>query len=401
MPETSKPIYLDNNATTPLDGRVLEAMLPYLTGEFGNPASSTHAFGWSAEAAVDVAREKLAEAVGASSEEITFTSGATESDNMALLGIIRPGDHLITSATEHEAILETANYLAKAGVAVTILPVDEHGVVSPDSLREAMNAETTLVSIMLANNETGTMNPVRELADVSHEHGVPFHTDAAQALAKVPTNVEDLGVDMMSLSAHKAYGPKGVGALYVRRRPAAGVRRFRLSPLLRGGGQERKLRSGTLNVPGIVGFGSAAGIGAKSLPEEAERILSFRDRLHERLRAGISNLRLNGHFEKRLPNTLNVSFPGVDVGDLLGALPGVAASAGSACASLDAEPSHVLEAMGADDGSSAAVRFSLGRFTTDEEVERAGETVAEAYEALAREKAGSRKTPTPDSRSEL
>ncbi|MBA2692771.1 MAG: cysteine desulfurase [Rubrobacter sp.] len=391
MTETAKPVYLDNNATTPLDPRVLEEMMPYLTEEFGNPASSTHAFGWNAEAAVDVARERAAEAVGASPEEIIFTSGATESDNAALLGMLRPGDHLITAATEHEAILETAYYLAKAGVEVTVLPVDEHGVVSPDSLRAAMHCETTLVSIMLANNETGTMNPVGELADIAHERGVPFHTDAAQALAKVPVNVEELGVDMMSLSAHKAYGPKGVGALYVRRRTAAGVRRFRLSPLLRGGGQERRMRSGTLNVPGIIGFGKAAELGASSFSEERERLSSLRDRLHEILRQRIPDLRLNGHPERRLPNTLNVSFPGVDVGDLLGAMPDVAASAGSACASLDAEPSHVLEAMGAEDGDSAAIRFSLGRFTKDEEIERVGKTVVEAYEGLAHEKAASRK----------
>ncbi len=394
MPETSKPIYLDNNATTPLDERALEAMMPYLTREFGNPASSTHAFGWTAEAAVAVAREELAEAIGASPEEITFTSGATESDNTALLGMLRPGDHLIISATEHEAILDTANYLAKMEVKVTTLPVDEHGVVSPERLREAMRSETTLVSIMLANNETGTMNPVGELAEVAREHGVPFHTDAAQALGKVPVSVEDLGVDMMSLSAHKAYSPKGVGALYVRRRPVAGVRRFRLAPLLRGGGQERRMRSGTLNVPGIVGFGRAAEIGARSLAEEGERLASLRDRLHEIFREFIPGLRLNGHPEKRLPNTLNASFPGVDVGDLLGALPDVAASAGSACASMNAEASHVLAAMGVgvEDGTSAAVRFSLGRFTKEEDIERAGKMVVEAYEALAREKAASRKS---------
>lgn len=387
MPEASKPIYLDNNATTPLDGRVLEAMMPYLEGDFGNPASSTHAFGWTAEAAVEVAREELAEAIGASPEEITFTSGATESDNMALLGMLRAGDHLITSATEHEAILETAGYLAKAGVEAALLPVDGHGVVSPDSLRETISAETTLVSIMLANNETGTVNPVGELAEIAHEHGVPFHTDAAQALGKIPVNAEELGVDMMSLSAHKAYGPKGIGALYARRRPAAGVRRFRLSPLLRGGGQERRMRSGTLNVPGIVGFGKAAEIAARSLAEEGAKTSALRDRLHELLRESIPGLRLNGHPQKRLPNTLNVSFPGVDVGDLLGASPDVAASAGSACASLDAEPSHVLEAMGVDDRNSAVVRFSLGRFTTKEEIGHVGKTVFEAYENLAKEKA--------------
>jgi len=233
------PIYLDNNATTPLDERVLEAMLPYLKEHFGNPSSTTHAYGWTAAAAVDVAREELAEAIGASPEELTFTGGATESDNLALLGLLRPGDHLVTAATEHEAILESAHHLACAGVRVTVLPVDGYGVVSPDALDEAVEPETKLVSVMLANNETGTINSMRELVEIAHERGVAFHTDAAQALAKIPLDVEELGVDMLSVSAHKCYGPKGVGALYVRRRPTPGVQRVRLEPLLRGGGQER------------------------------------------------------------------------------------------------------------------------------------------------------------------
>lgn len=365
------PIYLDNNATTPLDERVLEAMLPYLRGEFGNPSSATHAYGWTASAAVDLAREEMAEAIGASPEEITFTAGATESDNIVLLGLLRPGDHLVTAATEHEAILETAHHLARAGVRVTVLPVDRHGVVHSDALDEALEPETSLVSIMLANNETGTLNPVRELAEVAHERGIPFHTDAAQAFCKVPVNVEDLGADLVSISAHKCYGPKGVGALYARRRPRPGVRRSRPGPIHFGGGQERGIRSGTLNVPGIVGLGRAAALGASSLSEEAERIRALRDRLHEALIAGVSGLRLNGHPEDRLPGTLNISFPNVDVGELLGALPDLAASAGSACASLDARPSHVLEAMGLKEGSWATVRLSLGRFTTGEQVEGA------------------------------
>ncbi len=372
------PIYLDYNATTPLDERVLEAMLPYLKGEFGNPSSATHAYGWTASAAVDLAREGLAEAIGASPEEVFFTAGATESDNMALLGLLRPGDHLVTAATEHEAILETAHYLARAGIRVTVLPVDGHGVVPPDALAEALEPTTRLVSIMLANNETGTLNPVRELAEVAHERGVPFHTDAAQAFCKIPVDVEDLGVDLMSISAHKCYGPKGVGALYVRRRPRPGVRSARPEPILFGGGQERGIRSGTLNVPGIVGLGEAACVGDAALPEEGERIGALRDRLHDALRAEVPGLRLNGHPTQRLPGTLNVSFPGADVGELLGALPEVAASAGSACASLDAGPSHVLEAMGLRDGSWATVRLSLGRFTTREEVEKAADMIVRA-----------------------
>ena len=376
------PIYLDNNATTPLDERVLGAMLPYLREHFGNPASSTHAFGWTAGAAVALAREELAASVGASPEEILFTGGATESDNMALLGLLRPHDHLVTAATEHEAILETAHYLERGGVRVAILPVDGHGVVSPNALREAIEPETALVSVMLANNETGTLNPIRELAEVSHEFGVPFHTDAAQALCKIPVDVEELAVDLMSLSAHKCYGPKGVGALYVRRRPAPGVRRVRPEPLLHGGGQERGLRSGTLNVPGIVGLGKAASLGAAALPEEAARISDLRNTLLERLRSGIPDVRLNGHPTERLPGTLNVSFPGLDVGELLGALPDVAASAGSACASSNSEPSHVLRAMGLEDAWAAAVRFSLGRFTTPDEIERTAALVVRAVGEL-------------------
>ena len=376
------PIYLDYNATTPLDARVLDAMLPYLKGEFGNPSSATHAYGWTASAAVDLAREEMAEAIGASPEEITFTAGATESDNMALLGLLRPGDHLVTAATEHEAILETAHHLARAGMRVTVLPVDREGVVHPDALAEALESQTRLVSIMLANNETGTLNPVRELAEVAHVRGIPFHTDAAQAFCKIPVDVDDLGADLMSISAHKCYGPKGVGALYVRRRPRPGVRRARPEPILFGGGQERGMRSGTLNVPGIVGLGRAASVGAAVLPQEAERIRTLRDGLHGALGAGVPGLRLNGSPENRLPNTLNVSFPGIDVGELLGALPDVAASAGSACASLDAGPSHVLEAMGLKGGSWATVRLSLGRFTTGEEVERASEMLVRAAAGL-------------------
>ncbi|MCA3748744.1 MAG: cysteine desulfurase [Rubrobacter sp.] len=376
-------IYLDYNATTPLDERVLEAMLPYLRERFGNPSSAAHPFGWEAAAAVDLAREELAGAIGASPEEILFTSGATESDNWALKGVLRPGDHLVTAATEHEAVLEAARSVSRAGVRVTVLPVDAHGVVHPDALREEISPDTRLVSVMLANNETGTLNPIRELAEVAHERGVPFHTDAAQALGKVPVDVDELGVDLMSLSAHKCYGPKGVGALYVRRRPPRGVRRVRPSPLLDGGGQERGLRSGTLNVPGIVGFGRAAALAVEALPEEARRVFSLRDALFRLLRSGVPGLRLNGHPERRLPNTLNVSFPGVEVGELLGAVPGVAASAGSACASLRAGPSHVLEAMGAERQGWAAVRFSLGRFTTREEVERAAELVVGTWRELA------------------
>ncbi len=376
-------IYLDNNATTPLDERVLEAMLPYLREHFGNPSSSTHAYGWTAGAAVDVAREELAAAIGASPEEVFFTSGATEADNWILLGVLRPGERLLISATEHEAILESARYLERCGVRVTVLPVDRFGVVDPETLREAITPETTLVSIMLANNETGTLNPVADLAEVARESGVPFHTDAAQAPGKVPVDVEKLGVDLMSLSAHKCHGPKGIGALYVRRRPRRGVRRVRPMPLLHGGGQERGLRSGTLNVPGIVGFGRAATLAAEALPEESERTAKLRDKLWEGLSASVPDVHLNGHPAERLPNTLNVSFPGVRAVDLLGTLADVAASSGSACASSRAKPSHVLRAMDlGEERALSSVRFSLSRFTTREEVERAVGLVTYAVSEL-------------------
>ncbi len=379
MPGETSPIYLDNNATTPLEGRVLETMLPYLKENFGNPSSSTHAYGWTAEAAVDVAREELAATVGASPEEIFFTSGATEADNWALSGTLRPGDHLVISATEHEAILETAGHLERSGIRVTVLPVDRFGMVRPEDLRDALEPETKLVSVMLANNETGTINPIRELAEVAHERSVPFHTDAAQALGKIPVDVEDLGVDLMSLSAHKCYGPKGVGALYIRRRP----RRVRPEPLLYGGGQEWGLRSGTLNVPGIVGFGRAAALTAGSLPEEGERLRKLRDSLWRGISSRIPGARLNGHPERRLPNTLNVSFPGVRAGDLLAEMPEVAASAGSACASASPEPSHVLRAMGLEeDVTLSSIRLSLGRFTTQDEVEKAVKHLARSASML-------------------
>ena len=375
-------IYLDNNATTPLDERALEAMLPYLRENFGNP-SSAHAHGWTAEAAVELAREELAGSIGASPEEVVFTSGATESDNTALYGMLHPGDHLVTTATEHEAVIESVKDLRSRGVRVTVLPVDGFGLVSPEDLREVVSPETTLVSIMLANNETGAVNPVRELAEAAHEAGIPFHTDAAQALGKVPIDVERLGVDLMSLSAHKCYGPKGVGVLYVRRRPLSGVRRARPEPLLRGGGQERGLRSGTLNVPGIVGFGRAASLAAEALQGESERIAGLRDTLWDRLVAGFPEARLNGHPEARLPNTLNVSFPGVGAGELLAAMPDVAASAGSACASASPEPSPVLRAMGVDEELAlSAVRFSLGRFTTSGEVEAAAGHISRAVREI-------------------
>lgn len=374
------PIYLDYNATTPLDRRVLDAMLPYFREQFGNPASSSHAFGWTANAAVEVAREHLAAAIGATPEEIVFTSGATESNNMALRGIVGPGRHLIVSATEHKAVLDTAEVLRRSGIAVTMLPVDATGRVAPAVLRDALRPETALVSIMLANNETGTLNPVQALAAVAHDDGVPVHTDATQALGKIPLDVNALDVDFMSLSAHKCYGPKGVGLLYVRRRP----RRARLEPLLYGGGHERGMRSGTLNVPGIVGFGRAAEIAQQCLAEERATTTARRDRLWARLRQGIPQAVLNGHPTLRLPNTLNCSFPGVTASDLLAALPDMAAAAGSACTSAHPEPSHVLKAMGlSEQRIRGAIRLSLGRFTTDAEIDHAANAIIAAVGVLA------------------
>lgn len=373
-------IYLDNNATTPPDERVLEAMLPYLKEHFGNPASKAHSFGWEAEAVVDVAREELAVSIGATPDEIIFTSGATESNNLALKGLLQSGDHLIIAATEHSSVLDTAEYLRTQGLEVTVLPVDRYGVVEPEVLRDAITPRTALVSIMLANNETGTLNPVRELAEVAHEYGVPFHTDATQALGKVPLDVEELGVNLMSLSAHKCYGPKGVGALYVRRRS-----RLRLQPILHGGGHERGLRSGTLNVPGIAGFGRAAAIAVESLSYEAARINKLREDLWERLRTGIPGSILNGHPEDRLPNTLNITIPGLAVEELLSVLMDVALSTGSACASGRVEPSHVLAAMGlSEELASSSIRISLGRFTTEEEVKEAAARIVRAVNEVRR-----------------
>lgn len=379
------PIYLDNNATTPLDARVLERMMPYLTTEYGN-ASSAHSLGGAAGAAVDVARQEVAEAIGASPEELTFVSGATEADNTALLGCLRPGERLITAATEHEAILETARYAESAGAGLTVLQVDERGIVSPEALRKTLaeGPPAALVSIMLANNETGTVNPVAALAEVAHEHGVPFHTDAAQAPGRIPVDVEELGVDLLSLSAHKFHGPKGVGALYVRRRHSEGVRRAHPEPLLRGGGQERGLRSGTLNVPGIVGMGRAATLASEALGGEAERIAGLRDELSRAILGEMPEARVNGHPVERLSNTLNISFPGVRAAELLAAAPRVAASAGSACASESPEPSYVLRAMGVDrETALSSMRLSLGRFNTGEEIEEAAERLIRAARSYA------------------
>jgi cysteine desulfurase len=366
------PIYMDNNATTPVDPRVLEAMLPYFTTDFGNAASKSHAFGWRAEEAVEAARAEVARLVGGEARELVWTSGATESDNLALKGAARfhaaRGRHLVTCKTEHKAVLDSAKALERLGFEVTWLDVEPDGRLDPERVRRALRPDTVLVSVMHANNETGVVHPVAEIARRCREAGVLVHCDAAQSAGKLPVDVEALGVDLLSLSAHKVYGPKGVGALWVRRRPA----RARLLPEMDGGGHERGLRSGTLNVPGIVGFGKAAELARLEGPAEAERVRALRDRLQAGLLAGLGGVAVNGSLEHRLPGTLNVSFSGVEGEALLLAARDVAVSSGSACTSASLEPSYVLRAMGVSDAlAHASLRFGLGRFNTEEEVDHA------------------------------
>lgn len=368
------PIYLDYHATTPIDPRVLTAMLPYLTEHFGNAASRTHAFGLRAEAAVTVAREAVAEALGAEPGEIVFTSGATESDNLAILGAARAnrakGDHVVTSSIEHRAVLDPFRQLEKEGFQVTFLPPDRHGVTSAEAVAAALSDRTILVSVMAASNEIGTLNPIAAIGRLCKERGALFHTDAAQAFGKVPLAVHALGVDLLSLSAHKICGPKGIGALYVR----ALNPRARLEPILFGGGHEKGLRSGTLNVPGIVGLGAAARIAVAEMAEEDARVRALRDRLEKRLREEIPGAFVNGSPTERLAGNLNIGFPGVRADGLMMDVREVAVSAGSACTSATPEPSHVLRGLGlSPEEANVSIRFSLGRFTTGEEVDAAAE----------------------------
>jgi cysteine desulfurase len=377
------PIYLDNHATTPMDPEVLKAMLPFFTDVFGNAASRNHEFGWTAEAAVEKARAQVARLIGASEKEIIFTSGATESDNLALVGVAEmykeKGNHIITTPIEHKAILDSCHHLESKGFEVTYLPVDEYGRVSPEQLRAAITPKTILVSIMFANNEIGTINPIAELGKVCKEKGVLFHTDAVQALGKVPVDVEAMGIDLLSLTAHKIYGPKGVGALYVRRKNP----RVRLAPMVHGGGHERGMRSGTLNVPGIVGFGKAAELAFKLMPEERARLTKLRDRLWDGLRAELDEIYLNGHPTERLCNNLNVSFAFVEGESLMMGMKELAVSSGSACTSASLEPSYVLKALGVgEDLAHTSIRFGLGRFTTDEEIDFAIRKVVSTVQKL-------------------
>ncbi len=364
------PIYLDNHSTTPCDPRVLETMLPYFTEKFGNAASRNHSFGWEAEEAVEVARKQIARLIHADAKEIIFTSGATESDNLALQGVVEmyreKGDHIITSSTEHRAVIDTAKYLEKKGVKVTFLPVDKTGMVSPDDVRNAITDKTILISVMLANNEIGTINPVAAIGKVAKEKGVLFHCDATQGVGKIPVNVQEMGIDLMSFTAHKIYGPKGVGALYVRRKAP----RVRLEPMMYGGGHERGMRSGTLPVPLIVGFGKACELCEQEMLAESVRMTKMRDRLQEGIMKGMDEVYLNGHPTERLPNNLNISFAYVEGEALLMGVKEIALSSGSACTSATLEPSYVLRALGVgSDLAHSSIRFGLGRFNTDEEVE--------------------------------
>jgi cysteine desulfurase len=377
------PIYLDNNATTPIDPGVLEAMLPFLKEDFGNAASRSHAFGWKAEAAVEHAREQVAAVLNASAKDIVFTSGATESDNLAIKGAAEMhrdrGNHVITAATEHKAVLDACKYLADHGCQVTFLPVDGCGLVTAEQVEAAITERTILISVMAANNEIGTIHPIARIGAVAKRRGVLFHTDATQAFGKVPLDVEAMGIDLLSLSAHKIYGPKGVGALYVRRKNP----RVRLACQMHGGGHERGLRSGTLNVPGIVGLGAAAEICARQMPAEGPRLTALRDRLHRSIAEGLQFVQLNGHPALRLPNTLNLSFAYVEGESLMMKMRDVAVSSGSACTSASLEPSHVLKALGVgDELAHGSIRFSLGRFNTQEEIDHATERVILAVKEL-------------------
>ena len=380
------PIYLDHHATTPIDPRVLDAMMPYLREKFGNAASREHAWGREAAEAVEAARAQVAALIGADEREIVFTSGATESDNLAIKGVAEfhreRGDHLVTAVTEHPAVLDSCAALERAGRArVTRLPVDREGLVSLDALRKALTDKTLLVSIMFANNEIGVLQDIPAIGALCRERRVHFHTDAAQAAGKVPIDVATMPIDLLSLSAHKMYGPKGVGALYVRRRNP----RVRLSPILDGGGHEGGLRSGTLNVPAIVGFGEACDLARKEMGEEAARLRTQRDRLWEGLKKDLDHVTLNGHAERRLPGNLNVSFKYVESESLILALEGIAVSSGAACTTAKVEPSHVLKALGLpEDLARSSVRFGLGRSTTPAEIDAVQKRVVDAVRKLRR-----------------
>ncbi len=374
-------IFLDAHSTTPVDARVVEAMLPYFTEKFGNAASRTHAFGWAAESAVQQARETIASSIGARAKEIVFTSGATESDNLAIKGVVEAagaGAHVVTTAIEHHAVLDPCRRLESLGIGLTVVPVEPNGIVDPAKVASAITERTVLVSVMLANNEVGTVQPIAEIGGLTRARRVLLHTDAAQAVGRVAIDVDAMGVDLLSMSAHKIYGPKGVGALFVRRQAPT----VHLTAQMDGGGHERGLRSGTLNVPAIVGFGKASEL-MHADPSESARMAALRDRLLENLRRELDGVELNGDATHRLAGNLNVSFAGVSSDALIGRLPDVAVSSGSACTSASLEPSYVLRAMGlGDERARSSIRFGIGRFTTGEDIERATERVVAAVRAL-------------------
>jgi cysteine desulfurase len=376
------PIYMDNHATTRVDPRVVEAMLPFFTETYGNAASRSHSYGWTAEKIVDLARDQVAATIGASGREIVWTSGATESDNLAIKGAAEfykdRGRHIVTSAIEHKAVLDSCKRLEREGFDVTYLPVETDGRVSAETVRAAMTDKTVLVSIMLANNEIGTINPVEEIGAVVKERGALFHIDAVQGTGKIPFDVERAKADLVSLSAHKMYGPKGIGALYVRRKP-----RVRLTAMIDGGGHERGMRSGTLNVPGIVGFGKAAEIAMAEMTTESARILGMRERLRKGIQSRVSDTFVNGSLEHRLPGNLNISFAYVEGEAMLMALKDLAVSSGSACTSASLEPSYVLRALGVEEEMAhTSIRFGIGRFNTDEEIDYVIDLVARKVDKL-------------------
>jgi cysteine desulfurase len=385
------PIYLDYQASTPVDPRVLEAMLPYFAEHYGNPHSESHVYGQNAMAAIEAARADVARLIRADPREIVFTSGATESNNLALKGVAHfarahppangpTRDRIVTLATEHKCVLESAAALQRGGFPVSFLPVEPNGLVSLDRLAEEITDRTLLVSVMAAHNEIGVIQPLAEIGALCRSRGVLFHTDAAQAYGKIPLEVETMKIDLMSISGHKIYGPKGIGALYIRRRP-----RVRLLPLIDGGGQERGLRSGTLPTPLCVGLGRAAAIAGAEMAEEAPRLLRLRERLYRNLKQRVPGLRVNGDIKHRLPGSLNLSFPGVTAPELIEACPSVAMSTGSACTSATVEPSYVLRALGLpDEVANASIRLAVGRFTTEAEVDFAADAIANAAVGLQR-----------------
>ena len=396
-PGVKLPIYMDNHATTPMDPRVLEEMLPYFVEKFGNVASRNHSFGWAAEEAVETARERIAKLIGATAKEIIFTSGATESDNLAIKGAVEmyreEGDHIITAVTEHKAVLDTCKHLEKDGFRVTYLPVQKDGLIDLDHLKRALDGKaiddktrdktidgkTILVTIMSANNEIGVLQPIEEIGRLCRERGVIFHTDAAQSIGKIPVNVDKQNIDLMSIAGHKLYGPKGVGALYVRNKNP----RLRLSALFDGGGHERGMRSGTLNVPGIVGLGKACAIAQEEMLKESCHLAGKRNRLRDRIVSRLDEVTINGSMEHRLPGNLNLSFAHVDGEALLMALNDIAVSSGSACTTAAIEPSHVLRAIGiSDDLAHSSIRFGIGRFNTEAEIDYVADRIVETVTHL-------------------